>query len=89
MPRQPTPRSVQLAWLRKWLRPAVIPAFLPLVLAACAAPPNVISGAHPADPSAKTPALAYATVTGGVKAFRPVEPKGWEELNRQVTPNGN
>ena len=89
MPRQPTPRPVQPARPRKWLRLGLLSAFMPVALAACAAPPNVISGVHPADPAAKTPALAYATVTGGVKAFRPVEPKGWEDLNREVTPKGN
>lgn len=58
-------------------------------LGACVAPPVVASGPHPADVSVPVPALAYQSVTGGVKTFRPVEPKGWEELNRQVAPKGN
>lgn len=59
------------------------------VLGACVAPPKIAVGPNPADASIRVPALAYQPVTGGVKSFRPVEPKGWEELNRQVTPKGN
>lgn len=55
-------------------------------VAACATPPDPIAGRHPADPAATVPAPAYVSVTTGVQSFRPVEPKGWEELNRQVTP---
>jgi hypothetical protein len=59
------------------------------VLGACTVPPKIAVGPNPADVSVLVPALAYQPVTGGVKSFRPVEPKGWEELNRQVTPKGN
>ena len=60
-----------------------------MLLGACVAPPVIATGPSPTDASVRVPALAYQPVTGGVKTFRPVEPKGWEELNRQVTPKGN
>jgi len=59
------------------------------LLGACAAPPKIMSGPSPSDPAVRVPALAYQPITGGVKSFRPVEPKGWEELNRNVGPKGN
>lgn len=55
----------------------------------CADLPVVETGARPADPDVRVSALAYRSVTGGTRMFRPVEPKGWEELNRQVGPKGN
>lgn len=60
-----------------------------MLLGACVAPPRIASGPSPADASVRVPALSYQPVTAGVQTFRPVEPKGWEELNRQVTPKGN
>jgi hypothetical protein len=41
---------------------------------------------QPADPDIPVRSPRYATVTGGVKDYRVVEPKDWRELNRQVGP---
>ncbi|WP_092161714.1 hypothetical protein [Bosea sp. CRIB-10] len=71
------------------VRPLVALVAAGALLGACVAPPVIATGPSPADASVRVPALAYQPVTGGVKTFRPVEPKGWEELNRQVTPKGN
>lgn len=63
----------------------LFPAFLlPLLLGACAAPPAYLE--RPADPSVKVPRLGYPSVAGETKTFRPVGPKGWEDLNRRVAP---
>lgn len=69
--------------------PVVAVVVLAASLGACIAPPKIVSGPSPDDASVRVPALAYQPVTGGVKSYRPVEPKGWEELNRQVTPKTN
>jgi starvation-inducible outer membrane lipoprotein len=53
-------------------------------LSACAAVPSYLE--KPADPSVKVPRVGYQPVTGETKTYRPVGPKGWEELNRRVGP---
>lgn len=53
---------------------ACVPTTLPTYLAA------------PADPRLQVRAPRYATVTGGIQEFRPVDPKDWRELNRAVGP---
>jgi hypothetical protein len=56
-----------------------------LALGACSATiPDYL--ARPADPNARVPAVGYRSVTAGAASFRPVEPKDWRELNRQVGP---
>jgi hypothetical protein len=57
-----------------------------MLASACALPANPVAGDDPADPAARVARPAYVSVTAGMKSFRPVEPKGWEELNRQVGP---
>ncbi len=54
-----------------------------LALGAC----NVVIPSYLAAPaeSVGTPPR-YRSVTAGTGAFRPVEPKGWDEQNRTVTP---
>lgn len=71
------------------LRGVAIGVTVIALLGACSAPPKIMSGPSPSDPAVRVPALAYQPITGGVKSFRPVEPKGWEELNRNVGPKGN
>jgi hypothetical protein len=39
-----------------------------------------------ADPSMPGRIPRYATVTAGVKDYRPVDPRNWRELNREVAP---
>ena len=38
------------------------------------------------DPSIPGRGPRYATVTAGVKDYRPVGPRDWRELNREVAP---
>lgn len=38
------------------------------------------------DANVSVPRTSYSAVTAGTRTFRPAEPKGWEELNRQVAP---
>ena len=42
--------------------------------------------ATPDDPGAKVPPARYSSVMAGTKAFRPVEPMQWGEVNRRVAP---
>lgn len=61
-------------------------AAIALALGACtvSAVPEYL--AKPADPNARVPAVAYHSVTAGAATLRPVDPKDWRELNRQVEP---
>ena len=61
-------------------------AALAASVGACAPPPAPQAGPHPADGALRVRPLAYRSVTGDSRAYLPVEPKGWEELNRSVTP---
>lgn len=67
------------------LRPLLNSA-LGLALGACAAAPMPAYLARPADPDAPVPAHRYESVGAGTAALRPVEPKDWRQLNRQVGP---
>lgn len=58
--------------------------FLASTLSACAVVPAYLE--KPADPSVKVPRVGYQPVAGETKTYRPVGPKGWEDLNRRVTP---
>ena len=53
-------------------------------LSACASVPAYLE--KPADPSARVPRSGYQPVAAETKTYRPVGPKGWEELNRRVAP---
>jgi starvation-inducible outer membrane lipoprotein len=53
-------------------------------LSACASVPAYLE--KPSDPSVKVPRVGYQPVAGGTKTYRPVGPKGWEDLNRRVGP---
>ena len=55
------------------------------LLAGCSVSPPLFA-ARPADPDARVPRIAYQSVSGEVMSFRPATPKGWEDLNRRVTP---
>ena len=44
--------------------------------------------AAPADPSQSVKNPAYSGVTADVKDYKPVDPKDWRELNREVGPQG-
>lgn len=66
------------------MRRTLIAITLASALSACATPPPYLE--RPADPSAKIPRVGYQPVAGETKTYRPVNPKGWEELNRRVTP---
>jgi hypothetical protein len=60
--------------------------------AACAAFiaafPHVVEvhAADPADPRVPVPKTRYVPVTGGLKSYRPVEPKPWGSVNERVAP---
>jgi hypothetical protein len=41
-----------------------------------------------ADPTIDIRQLRYSTVTAGVRDYRPVGPRDWRELNREVAPEG-
>lgn len=58
------------------------------LLAGCTATVPPIAGRHPADASVAVAAPSYVAVSGA-KPLRPVDPKGWQHLNRQVTPKGH
>jgi hypothetical protein len=57
-----------------------------LALGACtpAPPPNYL--AAPADATSRARPANYQSITAGTQTFRPVDPKGWEELNSRVGP---
>jgi starvation-inducible outer membrane lipoprotein len=57
---------------------------LALGLSACIYVPAYLE--KPADPSARVPRAGYQPVASETKTYRPVGPKGWEELNRRVAP---
>ena len=58
---------------------------LALAIGACVpATPHYLVAAS--DPSIPGRGPRYATVTGGVKEYRPVGPQDWRELNRAVAP---
>ncbi len=58
-----------------------------LSLQACReGPPVTTAGADPADPSAVTRQTTYRSVTGDARNYRIVEPKAWDQLNRDVAP---
>ena len=55
----------------------------------CTVLPRTEVGEAPSNPGVRVPQVDYRPVTAGTRTFRPVEPKGWEDLNRQVAPKGN
>ncbi|HKH33521.1 MAG TPA: hypothetical protein VKA80_05050 [Beijerinckiaceae bacterium] len=64
--------------------PAIIAA-LALGVGACVpATPHYLTAAS--DPSISGRGPRYATVTAGVRDYRPVGPRDWRELNREVAP---
>jgi len=63
---------------------ALLLVVLGLGLSACAVPRAPFE--NPDDPSIRGARLSYQSVASDTKAYRPVGPKGWEELNRQVGP---
>ncbi|MHB2168976.1 hypothetical protein [Alsobacter sp. R-9] len=69
-----------------------MPKLSPLVLAAIGlagcAPAAPIYLAAPADPTRAVRPLSAAPVSAGSRSFAIVEPKGWDELNRNVAPKG-
>ena len=65
-------------------RPVLLTA-LALGLGACVpATPHYLVAAS--DPSIPGRGPAYATVTAGVRDYKPVSPRDWRELNREVAP---
>lgn len=66
------------------MRGLLLITFLSSTLAACASVPNYLD--RPSDPSVKTKPVKYSPVAAETKTYRPVGPKGWEELNRRVVP---
>lgn len=59
-------------------------AVLASALSACAAVPAYLE--KPADPSVRVPRAGYAPVAAETRAYRPVGPRGWEDVNRRVAP---
>jgi hypothetical protein len=60
-------------------------AALALGLGACApSTPNYLVAAS--DPAVPGRGPRYATVTAGVRDYKPVGPRDWRELNREVAP---
>lgn len=45
------------------------------------------AGSLPDEPI-PVPVQAYRPVVAGIKSYRPVEPRPWGEINRQVAPPG-
>jgi len=66
------------------MRRLLVFIFPALALAACSAVPPYLE--KPADPSQRIAPLRYTPVAAETKTYRPVGPKGWEELNRRVAP---
>ena len=66
---------------------SVLLAAIAFEVGACvpAAPPSLTAAA---DPAVDIRRPRYSTVTAGVRDYRPVGPRDWRELNRQVTPEG-
>ena len=40
----------------------------------------------PDDPAAKAPRVRYSSVMAGTKAYMPVDPMPWGDVNRRVSP---
>lgn len=68
------------------MRKLSIAALGSLGLQACTSVPLPAYLAAPADPTAPVRPVSYQSVTAGTRTFRPVDPKGWEDLNRDVAP---
>jgi hypothetical protein len=83
MPTEPPPHPFRRSFRTR--NAAVILALA--ALAAGCSPTYPLAGRHPADPSVAVPAPSYVAVSGA-RALRPAEPRGWQDLNRQVTPKG-
>lgn len=66
-----------------FLRSIVLLAMAGLMGCSPTLPPYLL---QPVDPNVRAPRMGYSSVTAGTRTFRPAEPKGWEELNRQVAP---
>lgn len=56
-----------------------------LALGACTPLPPPSYLAAPSDPAVRAQSR-YQSVAAGTMSFRPVDPKGWEELNSRVGP---
>jgi hypothetical protein len=68
------------------MKPVLIAAAA-FVLSGCATtPPNIATGADPADPNARAPRVRYSSVTAGTADHGPVDPKPWTEQNQTVAP---
>ncbi len=70
------------------MRGVAVGAAFSALLAGCTTTVPPIAGRHPADASVAVAAPSYVAVSGAAP-LRPVDPKGWQELNRQVTPKGH
>lgn len=66
------------------MRRLLVLTFVLLALTACSVVPSYLE--KPTDPSQKILPLGYTPVAAETKTYRPVGPKGWEELNRRVGP---
>jgi hypothetical protein len=40
------------------------------------------------DEPVPVPAQPYRSIAAGIKSYRPVEPRPWGQINRQVAPSG-
>lgn len=67
------------------MKPVLLTA-LAVIVSACSGPPAIVTGADPADPSARVPDSRYAPVTAGTIDYRPIDPKSWTERNQDVAP---
>ena len=64
----------------------VLLLLIPVATAGCAIAPPPARLTASADPTAPVPPIRYANVAGGTASYRPVEPRGWEDLNKEITP---
>lgn len=75
-------RSASLSW-----RALAILTVGALLQACSAAPPLLIAGSDPSDPSAPVPAVGYRSTIGSYASQRPVAPSSWSEQNERVAPS--
>ena len=63
---------------------AAVTAF---ALGGCAAPAVPLSGADPADPTAKVAGVGYRSTVAPYTSLRPTVPTSWREQNNRAAPS--
>lgn len=75
------------AFFQGWRGKAALIFMLAALNAGCASvPPRPLTGADPADATARVPTVRYRSTIGPYTSQRPVDPAPWVEQNERVAP---